>query len=88
MDKFINMTIDDFLKLQQTIKEIKEYYAKIYPKTDDKTLHEFAEAFVSDHKRKVYLADVFPNLKIEDIEVLNQLITDQDIEQYERDRGN
>lgn len=76
------------LKTNAKIKEIKEYYAKIYPKTDDKTLHEFAEAFVSDHKRKVYLAEVFPNLKIEDIEVLNQLITEQDIEQYERDRGN
>lgn len=76
------------LKSTAKTKDIKEYYAKIYPKTDDKTLQEFAEAFVVEHKRKVYLAEVFPTLKIEDIEVLNQLITDQDIEQYERDRGN
>lgn len=76
------------LKTSAKLKEIKEYYSKIYPKTDNKTLHEFSEAFVTDHKRKVYLAEVFPNLKIDDIEVLNQLITDQDIEQYERDRGN
>jgi hypothetical protein len=76
------------LKATAKVKDIKEYYSKIYPKTDDKTLQEFAEAFVTDHKRKVYLAEVFPNLKLEDIDVLNQLITDKDIEQYERDRGN
>lgn len=70
------------------VKDIKEYYAKIYPKTDDATLQEFAEAFVEDHKKKVYLSKLFPNLKLEDIETLNQLITDEDIRQYEKDRGN
>ena len=44
--------------------------------------------FVYNHKRKTYLAEVFPNLKYEDIETLNQIITDEDIKQYERDRGN
>ncbi len=29
MDNFINMTIDDFLKLQQTIKKIKEYEKEV-----------------------------------------------------------
>ena len=36
----------------------------------------------------MYLSQVYPNIKIEDVEVLNQLITDMDIEQYEKDRGN
>lgn len=70
------------------VKDIKEYYAKIYPKTDNDTLQEFAETFVEDHKRKVYLSKLFPNFKLEDIETLNQLITDEDIKQYEKDRGN
>ena len=76
------------LKSPAKAKEIKEYFAKIYPKTDSNTLQEFAEEFVRDHKRKVYLSEVFPNLKIEDIETLNQIVTDSDIEQYEKDRGN
>ena len=76
------------LKAPAKVKEIKEYYSKIYPKTDDKTLQEFSEAFVEDHKRKVHLSELFPNLKIEDIDTLNQLITDEDIKNYEKDRGN
>lgn len=76
------------LKSPAKVKDIKEYYGKIYPKTDDETLQEFAETFVVDHKRKVYLSEVFPNLKLDDIETLNQLISDKDIEEYERERGN
>lgn len=76
------------LKAKAKVKDIKEYYAKIYPKTDDESLQEFAEAFVEDHSRKVYLSELFPELKIEDIDTLNQLITDEDIKKYEKDRGN
>lgn len=76
------------LKEPATVKDIKEYYTKIYPKTDESTLKEFAEAFVQDHKRKIYLSETFPNLKVEDIDTLNQLITDEDIREYERERGN
>ena len=45
------------LKEPAKVKDIKEYYAKIYPKTDDATLQEFSEAFVQDHKRKVHLSE-------------------------------
>lgn len=76
------------LKTVPKTKEIKEYFSKIYPKTDEKTLQEFSEVFVENQKRKIYLSELFPNLKIEDIEALNEIITDEDIKQYEQDRGN
>lgn len=76
------------LRESARVKEVKEFYKKIYPKSDDKTLQEFSEAFVEDHKRKRYLAETFPNLKIEDIETLNTIVTDEDIREYERERGN
>ena len=76
------------LKEPAKLKDVKDYYGKIYPKTDDRTLQEFSEAFVKDNKRKIYLSEKFPNLKIEDIEVLNQIITEKDIEEYERENGN
>ena len=76
------------LKEPASIKDIKDYYSKIYPRTNESTLKEFAEMFVNEHKRKVYLSETFPNLKLEDIETLNQLITDEDIREYERQRGN
>ena len=47
MDNFINMTIDEFLKLQQTIKEIKEYekeveeYDELKKNKDNKKIKEF-----------------------------------------------
>ena len=68
-------------------KDIEEYFKKIY-KTDDNTLKEMSELYVQNQKRKVYLANKFPHLKIDDIDLLNELITDNEIEQYERDSGN
>lgn len=76
------------LKAPAKTKDIKDYYAKVYPKADSESLKEIAEVFVSNHKRKMYLAEIFPNLKVEDIETLNQLVTDDDIKEYERERGN
>jgi hypothetical protein len=70
------------------LKDIKEYYKKIYPKANDNDITEVASAFVDDNKRKCYLAETFTSMKQSDIDILNKLITDEDIKQYERDRGN
>jgi hypothetical protein len=76
------------LKEPAKVKEIKEYYTKIYPKVDSDDIDEITKAFVQEHKRKCYLAETYPNLKQSDIEVLSQLVTEEDIKQYEKDRGN
>jgi hypothetical protein len=76
------------LKTPAKAKEVKDYYAKIYPKADSETLTEIAKTFVIEQKRKIHLSSLFPNLKISDIETLNQIVTDDDIEEYEKDRGN
>lgn len=76
------------LKAPAKSKEVKDYYTKIYPKVDTLTIQELTTAFVDDQKRKMYLSEIYPNLKISDIEILNQLVTDNDIRQYEKDRGN
>jgi hypothetical protein len=68
-------------------KDVAEYYAKIYPKSGDATKR-LATVFVDQQKTKVYLAKKFPQLKIEDIETLSQIVTDEDIKQYEKDNGN
>jgi len=77
-------------KLQEgtSVKEIKDYFKKIYPKATDSVTDEISKTYVTQHKRKKYLADVFPNLKISDIETLNEIVTDEQIKQYEIDRGN
>lgn len=76
------------LKEPAKVKDIKDYFSKIYTKADSSTLTELANAFVDNQKKKMYLAEVYPNLKFEDLEILCDLITNEQIEQYERDRGN
>jgi len=76
------------LEAPAKLKDIKEYYKKIYPKADNDDINAVSEAYVDGHKRKRYLATVFPNLKQDDIEALNNILTDEQIAEYERDRGN
>jgi hypothetical protein len=67
---------------------VKDYYTKIYPKADSESLDLISEAFIEEHKKKVYLAKRFPELKLSDIDVLAQTVTDDVIRNYERDLGN
>lgn len=76
------------LKDQAKVKDIKDYFSKIYPKADKQTLDEFSETYVEKQKRKHYLAQRFPTLKLDEIEVLSDIITDEEIREYEKDSGN
>lgn len=70
------------------LKDIREYYKKIYPKANTDDIEDVSKAFIDSHKRKMHLAELFPHLKISDIETLNEIITDDQINEYERERGN
>lgn len=76
------------LKSPAKTKEVKEYFTKIYPNANNETLKEITEIFVLEHKKKMYLSEMFPNLKLSDIETLSQVVTDEDISKYEKERGN
>lgn len=76
------------LKDESTKKEIVEYYTKIYPNADKTTIDEVGQLFLTQHKKKLYLAQKYPNLKHSDIETLSNIITDQEIENNEREYGN
>jgi len=76
------------LKEPAQVKEIKEYFTKIYPKANSEDLTEYSKQFVQEQRKKMHLAEIYPHLKIADIEVLSQTVTDEDITQYEKDRGN
>jgi hypothetical protein len=75
------------LKEPATVKDTSEYFKKIY-KTSDENCKELAKTFVIEQNKKVYLAKKFPEMKHTDIETLTNLISETDIEQYERDQGN
>lgn len=76
------------LKETPKLKDVKEYYTKIYSKADSESIQMISEAFVEEHKKKAYLAKRFPDLKLSDIDVLAQTVTDDDIRNYERELGN
>ena len=75
------------LKESPSKDDIFEYYKKIYPSTDASLLKEIAEEFVNIYKRKTYLANEYPAMKLDDIEVLHGLVSDDDIKQYEEQQG-
>ena len=77
-------------QLKETPKEkdVKDYFGKVYPKTDDGSLQEISKEFVNEHKKKTYLAKQYPDLKYTDIELLSSLVTEEDIRRDEEDRGN
>lgn len=76
------------LKEPAKIKDIRDYYAKVYPKANKEDIEELSKVFVEEHNKKCYLASKFPNLKISDIDVLSKLVTDEEIKQYEKEQGN
>ena len=76
------------LKESPKSKEIKDYYKKIYPKAGDDDLNEITEIFVDTHRKKMYIANKFPEMKFDEIELLSDLITQDDIENYEKELGN
>jgi hypothetical protein len=76
------------LKELPKTKEMKDYFKKIYPKSSDSDLTAISAVFVDTQKKKMYLADKFPELKFDEIELLSDIITDQDIAKYEEDSGN
>lgn len=68
-------------------KEIQDYFTKIYPKTEPNLLTEISSEFVRIQNRKYKLAKLFPDLKISDIETLNEIISDAQISEYEKNLG-
>lgn len=68
-------------------KEIHDYFSKVYPNTKKEVLSEISEEFTRIQKRKYKLAQLFPDLKVSDIETLNEIVTDEQISEYEKDCG-
>lgn len=70
------------------IRDIKDYYAKIYRSASSQDIAELANIYVNTQHKKVYLAEKYPEMKQSDIDTLSKIITEKDIETYEKDIGN
>lgn len=69
-----------------TKKKVAEYFGKIYSAPAD-TINQVAEQYVTEHSHRHTLAEMYPNMKIEDIAVLAECVTPEDIKEYEKQSG-
>jgi hypothetical protein len=76
------------LKDPAKLDDIREYYKKVYSKADQESINEIAKLYVAEHKKKVYLAQKFPEMNFDEIETLSSFIDEEQIKKYERDSGN
>jgi len=76
------------LKDPAVTKDVKEYFKKIYTKASDEDINEISKSYVDEHKKKMYLASIYPAMKREDIDMLSEFVTDREIDEYEKARGN
>ncbi len=93
MDNFINMTIDEFLKLQEDIKKIKEYeqtikeYDKMKANNDIKKLKEYHKnlsdrnIFYLFRENRSFFNDIAT-----DIQYIRDDLYDTDHDDYEDDK--
>lgn len=87
--KWIPHIREKISKLQDTITadELSEYYKKIYPSADSELIQEIVSEHCKSHNTKVYIGQNFPNMKFDEIELLNKLVTDKDIEKHKQENG-
>jgi hypothetical protein len=75
------------LKVAANKKEVAEYFKKIYNITDD-VAKEASEEFIEIQHKRHRLAKLYPLMKIRDIEYLSSMVTDQELDEYEKQYGN
>jgi len=69
-----------------TKKKVSEYFSKIY-NADSDVINEASEQFVTEHNHRHQLAEMYPNMKLEDIAVLANCVSKEDIVEYEKQCG-
>jgi hypothetical protein len=76
------------LREPATKKEVKDYFAKVYAGLKADVLEDVAASYTQSQRHQHNLAKMYPNMKLEDIEQLSKIVSEKDIEEYERDSGN
>ena len=83
----LNPKLGEF-KTEANKKEVKEYFTKVFTGASTDDIDDAASQYVTEQRHKVRLARMFPEMKIMDIEELAKHVTQQDIDDYERECGN
>lgn len=76
------------LKDRAVKKDVKEYFSKIYTGLKPDVLEQVSDQYTNTQRHLVKLAEMFPNMKRADLELMGELISEEDIKDYERESGN
>jgi hypothetical protein len=70
------------------LKDMRDWIEKSYgTKVSDEQKQTLAQSLTASQNRKHYLAQQYPHLKIEDIELLNLVTSNEEIERYRQESG-
>jgi hypothetical protein len=69
-------------------RDVLEYFQKIYKNVDDNTLKEVSAEYTNAQNHKYRLSRLYPDMKLEDIEIMATLISQSEIDEYEKRAGN
>lgn len=75
------------LKEKATAKNVKDFFTKSFPHLTKEELSDVVNKYVSDQNKKMFFAEEYPSMKFEDIDVLNKVITDEEIKKYREESG-
>ena len=75
------------LRADATKKDVGDYFAKVYPKMSKDTLADITDGYVSNQRHMRRLAELYPDMKLDDLELLAQLTPTEEIDKYDRDSG-
>lgn len=75
------------LKECAKFKDMREYWVKNLGNTNTKEIDEFTQNWVDKQNRGVYLANQYTNLKLNDIDTLNAILSDEEIEKHKEDNS-
>lgn len=71
------------LKAPAKIKEVGEYFSKVYKGADSRVLEEAARHYVEQQNIKYRLGQIYTDLKTGDIDILATLVSEEEIRKYE-----
>lgn len=76
------------LKVQAKQKEVQDYFEKVFKSASKDDIKTFSGEFTKDQNHKFKLAQLHPSMKLDDIKVLSQLVSKEDLQDYEERSGN
>lgn len=76
------------LRDKAKVKDVQDYFEKIYKGVDSSVIKECASEYATQQNHKYRLAKLYPNMKLADIELLSNYVSNDDLNEYDKQSGN